>query len=262
MTNSDVYSNTNVVVTVPAYGDIRIDEGTSGTGIVRMDDVTPNVREEAYGTGLGTGIQTVAGTAASSVFEFTPNMTPDGLTARIAYTPAAGRKNAADKASTTAHTAQGAGYDLTVVATDALHGMEGLTIHAGMSSIEQDSTTNYDGDEDQEVFAITYAMGSFTVGYTWSESDLGKSTGALQYDNEGYGITFNVNDDLSLGYNHYESDQDNDTDVTAEATSIQIAYTTGGASIRLADASVDNASYQTTAAYDKDATTLSVSLAF
>ena len=105
-------------------------------------------------------------------------------------------------------------------------------------------------------------MGSFTVGYTWSESDLGKSTGALQYDNEGYGITFNVNDDLSLGYNHYESDQDNDTDVTAEATSIQIAYTTGGASIRLADASVDNASYQTTAAYDKDATTLSVSLAF
>jgi outer membrane protein OmpU len=262
MTNSDVYSNTNVVVTVPAYGDIRIDQGTSGTGIDRMDDVTPNVWEEAYGTGLGTGIQTVAGTAASSVIEFTPNMTPDGLTARIAYTPAAGRKNAADKASTTAHTAQGAGYDLTVVATDALHGMEGLTIHAGMSSIEQDSTTNYDGDQDQEVFAITYAMGSFTVGYTWSESDLGKSTGALQYDNEGYGITFNVNDDLSLGYNHYESDQDNDTDVTAEATSIQIAYTTGGASIRLADASVDNASYQTTAAYDKDATTLSVSLAF
>ena len=43
---------------------------------------------------------------------------------------------------------------------------------------------------------------------------------------------------------------------------MQIAYTMGGASIRLAEASVDNAKYQTTAAYDRDATTISVSLAF
>jgi hypothetical protein len=52
------------------------------------------------------------------------------------------------------------------------------------------------------------------------------------------------------------------TNVTAEADSIQIAYTIGGASIRLADASVTNAMYQTAASFDKDATTLSVSLAF
>jgi outer membrane protein OmpU len=262
MTNSDVYSNTNVTVTVPAYGDIRIDQGTSGTGIDRIDDVTPNVWEEAYGTGLGTGIQTVAGGSAGSTIEYTPNMTPDGLTARIAYTPAAGRSNAGDKASAVAHTAEGSAYDITVVATDALHGVSGLTISAGMASIEQDNSTGYDGDQDEETLAITYAAGNFTLGYQWSEQDLGTNTGALQYDNEGYGITFNVNDDLSIGYNHYESDQDNATDVTAEATSIQIAYTTGGASIRLAEASADNASYQTTAAYDKDATTLSVSLAF
>jgi hypothetical protein len=36
----------------------------------------------------------------------------------------------------------------------------------------------------------------------------------------------------------------------------------GGASIRLADVSADNTAYQTTAAYDKDGRTLSVSLAF
>ena len=36
----------------------------------------------------------------------------------------------------------------------------------------------------------------------------------------------------------------------------------GGASIRLAEASVNDAKYQTGAAYDRDATTLSVSLAF
>jgi hypothetical protein len=88
------------------------------------------------------------------------------------------------------------------------------------------------------------------------------STGASKYTNDGYGVTFNVNDDLSIGYNHFESEQTNTTNVTAEASSIQVAYTMGGASIRLAQASVDNAKYQTTAMYDKDATTLSISLAF
>jgi outer membrane protein OmpU len=51
-TNKAVYSNTNVTVTIPGFGDIRIDQGVSGTGIDRMDDMTPNVWEEAYGTGL------------------------------------------------------------------------------------------------------------------------------------------------------------------------------------------------------------------
>ena len=51
-------------------------------------------------------------------------------------------------------------------------------------------------------------------------------------------------------------------DVTQESTGIAIAYTMGGMSVRLAEASIDNAKYQTTAAFDRDATTLSMSLAF
>ena len=39
MLNQDAYSNTNVVVTIPTMGDIRIDQGSSGTGIDRIDDV-------------------------------------------------------------------------------------------------------------------------------------------------------------------------------------------------------------------------------
>jgi hypothetical protein len=191
-------------------------------------------------------------------------MTPDGLTARIGYTPNAGSKNAGDKASAVHYGAKKAGYDMTVVATDEILGMDGLTIHAGLSRIEIDQgNASYNGDWEEETLAITYAAGGFTLGYQWSEEDLGTSTGAQQYDNDGYGITFNVNDDLSIGYNNYESAQTNSNgNVTAEATSIQIAYSVGGASVRLAEASIDNASYQTAAMYDRDATTLSVSLAF
>jgi len=149
-----------------------------------------------------------------------------------------------------------------LTATDALHSVDGLTVYAGMSNITQDSTSGFDGDQEERTWAVKYAAGGFTVGYQWSEEDLGTSTGALQYDNEGYGITFQVNDDLSIGYNHYESKQDNTTDVTAEASSFQIAYSMGGASIRLAEGDVDNADYQTGASYDKSGTTISVSLAF
>jgi len=264
MTNSDVYSNTNVTVTVPSMGDIRIDQGVSATGISRIDDVTPNVWEEAYGTGLGTGINNVDGSSGGSTIEYTPNMMPDGLTARIAWSPDAGGATSADLATSGEEfDALGTGYDLTLVATDALHGIAGLTLTGGVSRTDVDSTmAKYDGDIEEETWAITYATGNFTLGYQYSEEDLGKSTSEQQYENTGYGITFNVNDDLSIGYNNYESEQTNTANVTTEAESLQVAYTWGGASIRLAQASVDNAKYQTTAAYDKDARTLSVSLAF
>jgi len=264
MLNQDAYSNTNVTVTIPSIGDVRIDQGSSGTGIDRIDDVTPNVWEEAYATGLGTGIQTVAGTSGGSTIEYTPSMLPDGLTGRIAYSPDAGGSNAGDKASSGQGTdVLGSGYDITLQATDAITNVPGLTVYAGLAKMEQDSTAStYSGDKEEETWAVSYAFGGFTVGYQYSKQDLGKSSGAQEYENTGYGVTFQVNDDLSVGYNNYESDQTNSTSVTAEAESFQVAYTVGGASIRIAEASVDNAKYQTLSSYDSDATTISVSLAF
>jgi len=265
MDNQDAYSNTNVVVTVPNLGDIRIDQGTTGTGLDRMDDVTPNVWEEAYATGLGTGINTISGGSAGSTIEYTPNMMPDGLTVRLAYTPSAGASNGNDKGTgaSAASDQKDSGYDITVVATEDVHGVAGLTFYAGIAEIEQDNNkSGIAEDVEEETWAIKYAAGGFTIGYQWSKEDMGTDTAELEYENTGYGITFNVNDDLSVGYNNYTSDQDNATDVETEAESVQIAYSMGGASIRLAEASVDNAKYQTGATYDRDATTLSVSLAF
>jgi len=261
--NGNGYSNTNVTVGVPGLGDFRISQGVSGAGICRMDDMTPNVWEEADGTGLGTGIDKVAGASGGTNVEFTPSGTPDGLTARIVFSPSVGGSKSADKTgSGDDGGVSQTGYDLTLEATSAMTGMDGLTIWGGISNIEQNvNSTTYSGDKDEMTVGATYAAGSWTIGYQYSEEDTGKASGTTQYDNNAYGITFNVSDDLSVGFNHYESDAVGSS-VTAEASSIQIAYTMGGASIRLAEASVDNAKYQTTAAFDRDATTLSVSLAF
>jgi len=259
--NRLAYSTTNVTVTIPSMGDLRIGQGGSGTGIDRMDDVTPNVWEEAYATGLTNGIQTVNGASGGTGIEWTPDMLPDGVTARLFFTPDVSGSANNDGAGSGAG-GSGSGYDATLELGEAVTGVSGLTVGGGIATVNQETTAGKGDAKDATVYA-TYAMGGLTLGYQWSEADLGTTTGALQYDNDGYGITFAINDDLSIGYNHYESDQTNSGgDVTNEATSMQIAYSVGGASIRLAEGSSDNQDYQTATGYDKDNTILSVSLAF
>jgi hypothetical protein len=260
MTNKNIYSNTDVTITVPALGSFIVSNGVSGSGIDRMDDVTPNVWEEAYASGLSTGINTVGGASNGTGIEYTPNMLPDGLTARLHYSPDVSGANTNDKSSS-GQGDSGSGWDMTLVATDAITGMSGLTIGGGMSEVSS-TWTNSDGDREEMTVYATYAVGGFTLGYQWSEEDLGMSASEQQYDNEGYGITFAVNDDLSIGYNHYESKQTSTTNVTAEADSMQISYSYGGASIRIMDASADNMDYNTGATQDRDNTVISLGLAF
>jgi hypothetical protein len=187
-------------------------------------------------------------------------MLPEGLTGRIAYTPDVSGSSNNDKTSSGLSTAQGSAYDLTLVASDAVTGMSGLTIGAGYGKTK--SVTSQNSDLKDETYYATYAVGGFTLGYQMSEADLGRSTNEQKYENDGYGITFNVNDDLSVGYNHYESKQTSTTNVTAEASSIQVAYSAGGASVRIMRATADNMDYSTAVNQDRDNTVVSVALAF
>ena len=261
MKNANAYSVTNVDVTIPGIGGIHISQGVSGTGIDRMDDKTPNVWEEAYASGLSTGIQTVYGGSGGTGIEWTPDMLPDGLTARVHWSPNAAGSGSADKGSSGDAAAAGSSYDVTLELGEAITGMTGLNLYGGISNVASEGLNN-DGDREESTVGASYAVGGFTLGYQWSEQDLGASANEQQYDNEGYGITFAINDDLSVGYNHYESKQTSTTNVTAEADSVQIAYSMGGASIRIMDASATNMDYNTSASQDRDNTVISVALAF
>jgi len=187
---------------------------------------------------------------------------PSGIVTRLHFTPDAGGTNAGDKASGANESALGSGWDATVEASgDATP--DGLTIYGGISQVDQDQTGTAINDDIQEWTAgIKYAVGSFTLGYQISEEDNGRATTTTGYDNTGYGIVFAVNDDLSISYNNFESDQQGTTSITAEASSMQIAYSAGGLSVRVAEQTVDNKNYCTNAANQRDATTISVALAF
>ena len=262
-TNALAYSSANVTVTVPGLGDVLISQGLSGTGINRMDDITPTAWEEAYGAGLGSGINTVAGASGGAGFEITPtDLMPSGIVTRFHWSPDVGGSDAGDKGTGANESITGAGYDITLTASgDATP--DGLKIYGGFAKVDQhQNSATIDGDITEWTAGIEYAVGSFTLGYQYSEEDNGRSTTTKGYDNTGYGIVFAINDDLSISYNNYESKQLGTTEITLEASSYQIAYSSGGLSIRVAEQTVDNKSYATAAANQRDATTLSVALAF
>ena len=262
-TNALAYSSANVTVTIPGMGSVLISQGMSGTGIDRMDDNTPTAWEEAYGAGLGSGIDTVSGASGGAGIEITPtDLMPSGITTRLHYSPDVGGKDAADKGNSANESRTEAGYDITVEASgDATP--DGLTVYGGYSKVDQfQNSTSHNDDVSEWTAGVKYAVGSFTLGYQYSEEDNGRATTTTGYENTGYGIVFAINDDLSIGYNNYESDQQGTTELSTEASSVQIAYSAGGLSIRLADQTVDNKSYCTNAANQRDATTLSVALAF
>jgi len=255
------YSAGSIAMTTPSMGSITFDHG-SGGGIDRYDDMMPTAWEETNGTSLGTGLQTVAGVGANSNIEWglPADMLPDGLSANVAYSFANSGGAINDKGVGGDSGVAGSGYDITI-GHSAL--MDGLNVFAGYSTTEQ-FAANTTGDRTQKVLGATYAVGAVTVGYQWSEDALQSNVAAAvsSYENNAYGLSFAVNDDLSLSYGVHKSEQNktNGTSVELEGTSLQLAYSMGGATIKVAESSVDNGFYNS--ATDKDATTVALSLAF
>jgi len=258
--DAGAYSATNVVITLPGMGDIRIDQGASGTGIARMDDMTPSVYEEADGAGIGSGITKTLGINSGTTIEVTPSDSmPAGLTARFAYSKDADGGNVNDKTAGGATNELGSGWDVTLEAGSDLTGVDGLTLFGGISEISQfQNATTTNGDRSESTWGVKYAAGGFTVGYQMSTEDTGQ-TATTSYDNTYYGVTFNVNDDFSIGYNHIESDENSTTPVTAEADSLQASYTMGGATLSIAEVDITNRAYGTA---DPQGTVVSLGLAF
>jgi len=261
------FSSSSLSLVTPSMGTIGIDMGAGGQGIDRLDDMMPTAWEETTGTGTGTGMQTVAGVGGSGNVEWTipTGFLPDGTSVNVAWAPTAGQAASSDKASGGDSGGIGAGLDIVAQYTGL---SDGLNVFAGYSNIEQavNVATNASGDRTQYAAGFTYAVGSVTIGYQETRDNLQQTANgaASGYDNMAYGLSFNVNDDLSLSYGYHESTKRifGGTDIETSAQSIQAAYTMGGASIKFAETSVDNASYSTVAVKDVDGHTIALSLAF
>jgi len=275
--NDDSFSAGVVTIDTGSFGKLEINQGDTSNGVAAMDDKMPTAWEESWGNGLGTGIDLVTGGAASMNIEYT---TPTilGTTINLMWAPEFGASDTADK--TTGTNASGAdtvgdSYDATIninpsLGTEILSGLD-LFVGAHYHEIySTDTQINDENDWYEGVAGITYSLGPVSIGFARSGELHGNTTTASDVDyyrNNMYGVAFNINDNLSISYGRHESEinfvNPNDNEARSmEVESYQIAYSMGGASFRIAESEVDNASYQTGTGYDKEATVISMSLAF
>ena len=251
-TNKNVYSSSSIALTTPSLGTFTYDEG-GGTGIDRIDDMMPTAWEETTGTGLATGLRTVSGAGGNTDIEWNVGMgLPDGMNVYASFAPRPDATKNTNKSVGGSSTIEGNGWDIVLTHSGLL---DGLNVFAGLSQIDQNPGL---GDRDGEIYGATYAIGGATVGYQRSEEDNVDAAGKY-YENDAYAISYSVNDDLAISYGVHES-KSSSTGATLEAESIQISYSVGGASIVLAETSVDNQNYA--AGVNREGRTVAVTLAF
>ena len=104
--------------------------------------------------------------------------------------------------------------------------MDGLNIGGGVGSV---GTANAAVDDDHDTIYATYAMGSFTFGVQNSNIDYGAS-GSADEESVAFGISFAVNDDLSISYGQHNTDDTGTVD--EDISGISIGYSMGGMTVK------------------------------
>jgi outer membrane protein OmpU len=259
LTNKAGYTGSAIAITTPSLGTFKYDEG-GGTGLDRIDDMMPTAWEEVDGTGVVMGLRTVTGAGANADIEWTVGLgLPEGMAAYIAVAPQADGSKNTNKAYSGANTTSD-GYAWDIVLTH--NGLaDGLNVFGGYGDISQNTTL---GDRKEGTIGATYAIGGITLGYQFSKI-IQPGAADTYYENQAYGVSFAINDDLTVSYAGTESKKafnSNVCTVELDGKSLQLSYSFGGASIKVAEASVDNKNYLTTAANQRDGRTIALTLAF
>jgi len=276
--DASAFSSAAVGLTMGGLGSINVNQGDSGNGIAAYDDKMPSAWEEAWGTGLSTGVRLAVGGAASMNVTYT-TPTVLGTTISILYAPQYGVADTGDKATASNDTYRDSAMDATININPSLGTeiLSGLNVFAGASQIQTVDASGQRGDAYQGVGGVTYSLGPLSIGYQVSGDYTGYDDVKVTspsvnnfYKNFAYGVAFNINDNLSVSYGAWEARKSGHSDAgydpvdeslrTVIVDSIQAAYTMGGATFRVAQTTVDNQGF--VAGTNVEATTVSMGLAF
>ena len=227
-------------------GSITLDQGAGGHGIGSIDDKTPTANEEiwdniSHGTGHD-GYRVGIGNAGAIAYAGTFL----GMSVSADYA-----KQGGGTLEDGATGAAGSGSSQSLALTYAV--ADGLTIGAGLASL---GTANQAIDADQETIFGTYAVGGVTFGVQQSRE---RTSEAYGWDTTQYGISFNINDNMSIGYGQRTVDRTDKT-VDQEDSGFSASWTVG--SISLSGNVNKSDDMHGTAASDKETTEIAVSFAF
>ncbi len=221
-------SSASVSIGMGSLGTIYVDSGVGADMGSALDNVVPTAFEEAD-AGMATGL-VLSGGAINPHGAITYKLpVMAGAQIGVSYNPRSGSAAAADGA-----TSEGSGKSAYEFAVDWSPEMvPGLRVGGAIGSCEDCVAGGNDLDE--ETFFATYAYGPLTIGYQTADED----KGTTNYDTDVYGVSFNVNDALSVSYQYGET-EGYTGNVTAEFEGISAAYNIGPMAIKFTDNSGQN----------------------
>ena len=267
--------------------DTRLELGTE-FGTIGFYVTEGGMSQELHGVGaLGAGYDYVSPSTFNAGYDVdgysniqyhtAADMLPFGAQVKLGYVPnmAATTQISAKESNSPASAGESTGRNLTQVAI-SLAPIDGLTIQGDAAETSNETGTSGPNGKETGVSAnigAKYTIGQLSIGYVEGAHQPAISSGELAYyENKFYGVQFDVNDALSVSYNVDESVKNQRVEVAAAATagtrtttameqkSLQLAYTSGGATMGIAQVEVDNADY--TAGSTETQSVISLAISF
>ena len=229
LTDAAAWASSSITIGMGSLGTIVVDQDTGADYGSAFDNVVPQAFEEAD-DGMDTGMRK-SGAAIDPSGSITYKLPKfSGLQLGGSYQPRSGAVSNADGGNS-----EGSGKAGWEFAADWNPEMvPGLRVGGAIGQCEDCKAGNKDLDE--ETFFATYAYGPLSVGYQTADIDDGTKT----YDTDVYGVSFNVNDSLSVSYQYGETSGYGGSYNQSEYEGISAAYNIGPMAIKFTDNSGTN----------------------
>ena len=248
-TESGLLSSTILSYDMGDMGKLKYHEESAAMGIEIIDDLMPTADEEIW-NGLDTegSNETPNGRVShgNTGFNYTYSAM-DGIQVDVGYAPKT-VSTSNDDGSTSGTGGKRSSSSIAVQYT----GIEGAKLFIGTGTAGGATS-----DTDLDTYGFTYAMGSITVGVQHTEID--SSTANSDLEKDAMGISFAINDNLSVSYGASETEKEGDTD-TQEMSGFSVGYSMGGITIKAHSNKGEN--IQQEANNESEHTEIAVSFAF
>jgi outer membrane protein OmpU len=208
--------NRSLTIDMGDSGSLTFYGSAGSTSLSLMDDTTPTAGEEAWDDVSGATAHSYGGTGLDT-FSYTNSSLMDNVSIGLDYIPSDGQ----DQIESSMH--------MTVKFT----GIDGLTIGAGMGEDNGEGPADAD---DVTAFNVTYAMDAISVGYSSFEVDSNAASSDTTLT--AMGISYAVNDDLSVSLNSSETEIEGSSDQDAMGVSASLVI--GSMTLKANHNSVEN----------------------
>ena len=225
--------------------------GHGGSTVMgQWDDVTPNAYEEVWDTTTGADVR-IDGRSGNNLLTYN-SPTFSGVMFKVGHQQASEETTATDN-----NYDLGSYTDFGIQITPEM--VEGLTVGYAQAELDDTATTSID----QETMFVKYAVGGFTLGYQTHEAN--GSTADKNDESTTWGVSYAVNDDMTIAYGEREYNDDtssNSTTVEQQDSGFSVSYTMGGMTIAGHMNTNDNVAGSTNASADKESYEFALTFAF